>query len=101
MIKITEFFKNILFKIKYLQMRILNAMENPEDLDALQNGTMGMPPNMKPRRFSVLKMDDDNSPTLAAIRSPQRQFSASFPSSTTIQRNHPHPYNVEHRQIVS
>ena len=27
-------------------------MERPNELDALQNGSVGMPPNLKPRRFS-------------------------------------------------
>ncbi|KAL3102092.1 hypothetical protein niasHS_003501 [Heterodera schachtii] len=35
------------------ERRILDAMEMPQNLDDLQNGTMGMPPNMKPRRFSI------------------------------------------------
>uniref|UniRef100_A0A914HZ44 Fork-head domain-containing protein n=1 Tax=Globodera rostochiensis TaxID=31243 RepID=A0A914HZ44_GLORO len=35
------------------EKRILDAMEMPQNLDALQNGTIGMPPNMKPRRFSI------------------------------------------------
>nr|CAD2162239.1 unnamed protein product [Meloidogyne enterolobii] len=31
---------------------ILIAMERPNELDALQSGSVGMPPNLKPRRFS-------------------------------------------------
>lgn len=27
-------------------------MERPNELDDLQNGSIGMPPNLKPRRFS-------------------------------------------------
>jgi hypothetical protein len=42
---------NYSFKLTSLKARIKIAMENPENLDALQNGTMGMPAHMKSRRF--------------------------------------------------
>uniref|UniRef100_A0A915LGX1 Uncharacterized protein n=1 Tax=Meloidogyne javanica TaxID=6303 RepID=A0A915LGX1_MELJA len=72
---------------------ILIAMERPNELDALQNGSVGMPPNLKPRRFSF--------PTTKNYSNHQERlnFSSSCSSAPSTTNNGNSPFALSREKI--
>uniref|UniRef100_A0A915M1L3 Fork-head domain-containing protein n=1 Tax=Meloidogyne javanica TaxID=6303 RepID=A0A915M1L3_MELJA len=72
---------------------ILIAMERPNELDALQNGSVGMPPNLKPRRFSF--------PTTKNYSNHQERlnFSSSCSSAPSTTNNGNSPFALSREEI--
>jgi len=68
-------------------------MERPNELDALQNGSVGMPPNLKPRRFSF--------PTTKNYSNHQERlnFSSSCSSAPSTTNNGNSPFALSREKI--